>query len=410
MQASSTGTETTVQPVLEELLSEARQSAKQQLAVLEGDLQRAREIGAPTEVPALFEEAEREVARLSEFVSSASYEELTKAEEMASRAKDRIDRSVAKTRAVRAARRWRAGEQAQARNRLILAVAAVTVFYGAWILALAAIATAIWPYAYLFVFGLVAAYILMLWWQAPLIVRFQMSCRDLSDEQRRRVEPIVVELAARAGLPAPRTAVAAVAEPNAFAVGRAGNSAIIFTSAALQELDETDLRGLIGHELGHIASNDGVWLAFFLALGDAAGWIATAADWLLVAADRLTSEILSSDEADGSGMGAIMTMFVLALKLTIWASLLIIRILFYVSDGVARLAMQAQSRGQEFIADAFAAELGQGEELARALVRMDGPAAPTDCGSGQPILSRLFASHPPTAERLAKLEAIEQSI
>lgn len=291
--------------------------------------------------------------------------------------------------------------------RLLLALFAVVIFYGFWVAVAALIASAIWPFGFAVVLSFVGAYIALLYWNGPFLIKFQLGVQDLNEPQGNRLKPMTEDLAAKAGIAAPELAVAQLEELNAFAVGRKGRSAIILTTAVLREMRDAELNGILAHEVGHIRRNDSLWLNFFLAFGSTAAWMARGPDFLLRLIDgfmaRSLPRIASSWHRE-SILGLAVSAAVVLARLMIWISVFSIRIIFFVSDNIAQLAVQAQSREQEFLADRFAAQIGHGIELTQALEKIERLSEPSaEADPLARLLGRMFSSHPPTSERLARL-------
>ncbi len=212
------------------------------------------------------------------------------------------------------------------------------------------------------------------------------------------VEAIVKDLAARADLPAPRVYLIDSLQPNAFATGRnPAHGAIAVTQGLLNRLDERQLRGVIAHELSHIRNRDTL--------------IMTVAATFAGAIELLARFGLYGLRAGPSRRNREAAIGLLFLPLLIFAPL------------AALLIRLAISRGREFAADRRGAEIcGQPLWLAEALGQLDRDARlianpqaedhpqtahlfivnPLSGGT----LASLFSTHPPIAERIARLRAM----
>jgi heat shock protein HtpX len=201
---------------------------------------------------------------------------------------------------------------------------------------------------------------------------------------------MVDRLRQRAGLPMPRVAIAPQQQPNAFATGRGPRHAVVaVTEGILQYMPKDELEGVIAHELAHVKNRD--MLITTIAAG-IAGMLSNL-PYLLMFGGR--------DEEGGHPVAQI----ALALLAPLGAMIL----------------QFAISRQREFEADRVGAEiLGRPLPLANALRRLDAmahripmqiapaaaPLAQVNPFSGMRGISRLFSTHPPTEERVARLEAM----
>lgn len=203
----------------------------------------------------------------------------------------------------------------------------------------------------------------------------------------------VRELAARAGLPMPTVYLIDAGQPNAFAIGRHKQRAsIAATTGILQRLDASALRGVIAHELAHVKHGDIRSATLGAALGGAIGWLACFG--------RLAS---GREEARFQPVvGALAMLF---------------------APFSALFARLAVTRAGDFEADrAGAAIVGDPGVLARALeeIEADARAVSLPVAEAHPAsahlmfvnplsavgLRRLFATHPATVERVARLRAM----
>jgi heat shock protein HtpX len=204
---------------------------------------------------------------------------------------------------------------------------------------------------------------------------------------------MVDRLRQRAGLPMPTVAIAPHDQPNAFATGRNAEHAVVCVTRGILNLISSDeLEGVIAHELAHIKNHDMLLQTIAASM---AGGITTLAQLAYFFGGR------SDDEGSNPFTGLLMMIL---------------------GPIAAMLIQFAISRQREFKADAVGAEIsGRPRSLANALVRMDAFAhripmhvKPSAAALAQvnPLaamgggLGRLFSTHPPTEERVARLEAL----
>ena len=203
---------------------------------------------------------------------------------------------------------------------------------------------------------------------------------------------LVDRLRQRAGLPMPTVAVAPHEQPNAFATGRNPEHAVVaVTTGILKYMPQEELEGVIAHELAHIKNRDML--------------ISTVAAGIAGALSNLPYLLMFGGGRDDEG-GHPFAQLALLLLAPIGAMLI----------------QFAVSRQREFEADRVGALiLGRPKRLANALVRLDALAhripmqvAPAAAPLAQvnPLayhgggVAKLFSTHPPTAERVARLEAM----
>ena len=203
---------------------------------------------------------------------------------------------------------------------------------------------------------------------------------------------IVANLAQRAGLPMPRVAIIADPTPNAFATGRDPEHAVVaVTEGILSTLSRPELEGVLAHELGHVKHRD-------ILIGSICAVLAQA----IMLLSRLGFFLRRGDDREGGNPLA--------------------AILIMILGPVAALLLQmAVSRSREFEADAYSAHLtGRPDLLASALGRLEGFNRAAPMRSAEPSsahmmivnplrgggLLSLFSTHPPVAQRIARLNAM----
>ena len=249
----------------------------------------------------------------------------------------------------------------------------------------------------IFAFGLAVIRNVGSYWYSDKIVLSMYSARELSPEEAPYLHQIVEELAARAGIPKPRVCIVPEEAPNAFATGRNPENAVVaVTDGIMRLLSPQELRGVIAHEIGHIVNRD-------ILIQTIAGVMASA---IVTLANILQFSAIFGGNRDENGNSNPLAALVLAILAPIAASLI----------------QMAISRSREYLADDTGAALcGQPLALAGALHRLGQASGQIPMHQGNPSteqmfivtplfgnggMARLFSTHPPLEERIARLQAM----
>ena len=237
------------------------------------------------------------------------------------------------------------------------------------------------------------------YWFSDSIVLKMYGARPLTESEAPELYRLVADLAARAGLPMPKVCLIESQTPNAFATGRSpAHAAVAVTRGIVGVLSREELAGVLAHELSHIKHRDTLISTIAAAMGSAISMLAYMAQW----------GALFGRSDDDEGAGGIVGTLVAVL----------------VAPLAATLIQLAISRSREYDADKAGGEIcGNPRYLARALEKIsaaaqslppmrEAEARPATsnlfiinplAGSRQAFMS-LFSTHPPTTERVARLE------
>jgi heat shock protein HtpX len=249
--------------------------------------------------------------------------------------------------------------------------------------------------------GMVIAFILALamnfasYWWSDKIVLAMYRAQPITEAQAPGLYDMVRRLASTAGVPMPRVYLIPGEQPNAFATGRNPQHAVVaVTEGIMRILDDDELEGVLAHELAHVVNRDILISTIAATLAGAITYLAHMAQWAAIFGGR-------RDDEDSPNP--------------------IVMILMAIVAPLAALLVQmAVSRSREFHADATGARLvGRTGGLSRALEKLEiaSHAVPMTANpatahlfivnplSGQALL-KLFSTHPPMHERIARLRAM----
>ena len=236
------------------------------------------------------------------------------------------------------------------------------------------------------------------YWNSDKIAIRAMRARPVSEAEQPAMYRIVRQLSTAARQPMPRLYISPTMAPNAFATGRnPANAAVCCTEGILAMLDERELRGVLGHELMHVYNRDILTSSVAAAI---AGVVTSVAQIGLFFGGGFGG----GGDNDRPNPIALMLMAIAA-------------------PFAAMMIQMAISRTREYDADEDGATLtGDPLALASALRKLESgtralPLPPdrelvnsSHLMIANPFraegMSRMFATHPPMAERIARLESM----
>lgn len=246
-------------------------------------------------------------------------------------------------------------------------------------------------------FALIMAFVMnfITYWFSDKIVLKMYGAKQVTEAEAPELYGMVRRLATRAELPMPKVYIMDKDQPNAFATGRnPKNGAVAVTSGIMRILTREELEGVIAHELAHIKHRDILVGTIAATIAGAISYLAQMAQWAMIFGGR------SDDREGGSPIAALVMMIV--------------------GPIAAMMVQMAISRSREYGADAGGARIaGNPAYLANALrklhmaskkIPMEANPATSHMFIVNPLsggsLLKLFSTHPPIEERIARLESM----
>lgn len=233
------------------------------------------------------------------------------------------------------------------------------------------------------------------YWFSDTIVLRMHNAQEIGPADSPEIYSMVQRLVQKAQIPMPKLYIIPDDSPNAFATGRSpAKGAVAMTEGILRVLNMEELEGVIAHELAHIAHRDTLIMTVSATIAGALSSLGNMAMWgAMLGGGR------SHDDDEGGHPAAMLVSAIVA-------------------PFAALLIQMAISRSREYMADEAAAKYsGKPYALANALRKIEAWSQRIPMEAGSPAtahmyisnpfsggLASLFSTHPPTAERVARLE------
>jgi heat shock protein HtpX len=238
-----------------------------------------------------------------------------------------------------------------------------------------------------------------MYWFSSKIVLMSYGAKEATEADAPKLFGIVRRLASQAQLPMPKVYIIPGDTPNAFATGRNPEHAVVAaTEGILRILSDDELEGVIAHELAHVKHRDILIATLVASMAGTITFVARMAMYASIFGGG------SRDRENSNPIGQIL--------------------LIVLAPIAAMLIQFAVSRSREFAADEGGAQISQRPmSLANALRKLERGVEQipmTNAGTAtahmfiiNPLfgggITKLFSTHPPTEERIARLEQIAMS-
>jgi heat shock protein HtpX len=242
----------------------------------------------------------------------------------------------------------------------------------------------------------------MYWFSDKIAIKTTRS-KPVTEREMPDYYRIVRQLANEQNMPMPKLFVSEMMQPNAFATGRnPEHASVAVTRGILQILDERELRGVLAHELSHVANRDILISSIAAAIGMSITFLA-----------RFAFFFGGSDDEGGGNIFALLLAWILA-------------------PIAALLIQMAVTRSREYQADESGAFLSRDPDaLASALIKLEqaskkvpplATVSPAEAhmfivnpmnalqARGRGGITSLFRTHPPTEARVERLRVIASEL
>jgi heat shock protein HtpX len=244
--------------------------------------------------------------------------------------------------------------------------------------------------------GIAVLFNLVMYWNSAKLALRSSKARPLEQSENPELHRDVEELAAKAGVPTPKLYLIPSEQPNAFATGRNPKHAVVaVTEGLLRYLPRDQVKGVIAHEMAHVANRDILVMTIAAMIGAAISAIANILQF---------SMFFGGDDDRDNPLGIVGVL-----------------VAIIVAPLAAVILQLAVSRQREYLADATGASyIGEGRPLAEALANLERGAQTVPMNvnpATEPLyivnplkgkgIAALFSTHPPMEERIRRLRELD---
>jgi len=285
--------------------------------------------------------------------------------------------------------------------RLAALFAALTALFVVFGWAIGSLMYNDWVGGVLWFLVLAGAMNLFAYFASDKIVLWSYRAKIVTEAEAPELHRIVRQVSQMANLPMPRVALVPTDTPNAFATGRSPKRSVVaVTQGILRLLSEDELRGVLAHEISHVGNRDVLVMSVAATIAGAISFMARMFWW--------NSLFGGSRNREGNGLAALLAVVGMVL-----------------APVAAAFLQLAISRGREYKADRTGAKtIGDPLSLASALEKLEAANRRRPLRFGSPAsqglfivnpfsgggLVRIFSSHPPIQERVARLRALARGV
>ncbi len=239
------------------------------------------------------------------------------------------------------------------------------------------------------------------YWFSDKIVLRMYGAKPIEPGDAPELHAIVNSLAQKYAIPVPKIYMVPMEAPNAFATGRnPEHAAVAVTAGIMRILNRDELEGVLAHELAHVMNRDTLVSTVAATIAGALSHLANMAMWgAMMGGGR-------NDDRDRGGNPAIALLGIV------------------IAPIAAALIQMAISRSREFLADESGGQKANPLALASALKKIEAWKQEMPLAGGSPAtahlfiinpfsargMAGLFSTHPPTAERVRRLEEMASGI
>jgi heat shock protein HtpX len=244
--------------------------------------------------------------------------------------------------------------------------------------------------------GIAVLFNLVMYWNSAKLALRASKAKPVDRSEAPELYRDVEELATKAGVPTPKIYLIPSEQPNAFATGRNPKHAVVaVTEGLLRYLPRDQVKGVLAHEMAHVANRDILVMTIAAMIGAAISAIANILQF---------SMLFGGDDDRDNPLGIVGVL-----------------VAIIVAPLAAVILQLAVSRQREYLADATGASyIGEARPLAEALanlergvqtVPMNVNPATEPLYIANPLrgkgLTALFSTHPPMAERIRRLRELD---